>query len=126
MNEILVEVIPLITKTLVTILLLIVSKIVLPEMTGTVIPWLKERRLDSIIRKYVEAAEKMAASGQLSTPKKEYVKMLLSKRGIQVTEDVEASIESAVIELDHAAAQALFLIHESLAPAPMPPEDLQE
>lgn len=120
MKEILIEalptILPLCIKTALTILLLIFSRIIIPELTGTVIPWLKEKRLDGIIMKYVEAAEKMAESGQLSTPKKDYVLMLLEQRGIKITDEIDAAIESAVIELDLASAQALYLIHESLAP----------
>lgn len=114
--EIITQILPLAIKTALAILLLIFVKIIMPEITGTVIPWLKEKRLDGIIKKYVEAAEKMAASGQLVTPKKDYVLMLLQKRGIPITPEVDASIESAVIELDHASAQALFLIHEAMEP----------
>lgn len=120
MKEVLIEtiptILPLVIKTALTILLLVVSKIVIPVLVGTVVPWLKEKRLDSIIKKYVEAAEKMAESGQLSTPKKDYVLMLLEQRGIKITDDIDAAIEAAVIELDQASAQALYLIHESLIP----------
>lgn len=120
MNEIITEavktILPLAIKMIFAIILLVLSKIVIPELTKTVIPWLKEKRLDSIIMKYVEAAEKMAAAGNLGIPKKDYVIYLLEKRGIKVTDEVDAAIESAVIELDHASAQALFLIHESMEP----------
>lgn len=101
-------------KLIFTALGLIFSSIVLPWIVSTGIPWLKERRLDGIVKKYVEAAEKMAASGQISKDmKKEFVRHLLEARGIHITEEVNALIEAAVIECDHASAQALFLIHEA-------------
>ena len=115
-TEILPEILPMLIKIILVIVFLVLSKIVIPELTKTVIPWLKEKRLDGIIMKYVEAAEKMAAAGNLGIPKKDYVIYLLEKRGIKVTDEVDAAIESAVIELDHASAQALFLIHESFEP----------
>lgn len=130
MNEVITEavqtILPLAIKTIFAIILLVLSKIVIPELTKTVIPWLKEKRLDGIIMKYVEAAEKMNAAGNLGIPKKDYVKFLLEKRGIKVTDEVDAAIESAVIELDHASAQALFLIHESFEPGHIHIEPDQE
>lgn len=103
-------------KLIFTALGLIFSSIVLPWIVSNGIPWLKEQRLDGIVKKYVEAAEKMAASGQISKDmKKEFVRHLLEARGIHITEDVNALIEAAVIECDHASAQALFLIHEAFA-----------
>ena len=105
-----------IIKLIFTALSLVFNSIVLPWIVKTGIPWLKEMRLDGIVRKYVEAAEKMAASGQISKDmKKEFVKHLLEQRGIRITEEVNALIEAAVIECDHASAQALFLIHEAFA-----------
>lgn len=128
MNELITAITPLIFKAVATIIVLVFAKVILPEVTGTLIPWLKEKRLDGIIMKYVEAAEKMNASGQLSIPKKEYVLMLLNKRGIPITDEIEASIESAVIELDHASAQALFLIHEAFCdnPPQEPPRESEQ
>lgn len=120
------EILPLVIETLLAILLLIFTRIVLPEIKDTIIPWLKEKRLDGIIMKYVEAAEKMAHAGNLAIPKKDYVIMLLRRRGINVTDEVDAAIEAAVIELDHASAQALFLIHEAMAPEPIHIEPHQE
>ena len=94
---------------------LLFTSVILPWIVKTGIPWLRERRLDGIIRKYVEAAEKLCASGQLTIPKKEFVISLLKKRGIPITDEVNACIEACVIELDNASAQALFLIHEAFA-----------
>ena len=101
-------------KLIFTALTLVFSSIVLPWIVTNGIPWLKEQRLDGIVKKYVEAAEKMAASGQISKDmKKEFVRHLLEARGIQITEEVNALIEAAVTECDQASAHALFLIHEA-------------
>lgn len=128
MSEIIPEILPMIFKTITTIILCIFSTVILPEISSTLIPWLKEKRLDGIIMKYVEAAEKLNASGQLSIPKKEYVLTLLEKRGIPITSDIDAAIESAVVELDHATAQALFLIHEAIGdnPPQEPPRESEQ
>ena len=118
-------------KLIFTALSLIFSSIVLPWVITNGIPWLKERRLDGIIKKYVEAAEKMAASGQISKEmKKDFVRNLLARRGITITEEIDALIEAAVTECDHASAQALFLVHEAfngesleIEPPPDPPAE---
>ncbi len=62
------------------------------------IPWLKEKRLIAVVRKAVEAAEKL--SEHKSIDKKEYVKKILSAMGIRLSETVEAIIEGCVLELD--------------------------
>lgn len=63
-----------------------------------VIPWLKEKRLLSVVRKAVEAAEKLAENQILD--KKEYVRRVLECAGIKLDELVEAMIEGCVLELD--------------------------
>lgn len=62
------------------------------------IPWLKEKRLIGIVRKAVEAAEKLAEHQSLD--KKEYVRRVLACAGIKISETVEAMIEGCVLELD--------------------------
>lgn len=62
------------------------------------IPWLKEKRLIGIVRKAVEAAEKLSEHENLD--KKEYVKQILSAMGVKVSEAVDAMIEGCVLELD--------------------------
>lgn len=63
-----------------------------------VIPWLKEKRLLSIVKKAVEAAEKISENRELD--KKEYVCRVLKRAGIQLGEAVDAMIEGCVLELD--------------------------
>lgn len=62
------------------------------------IPWLKEKRLLSLVRRAVEAAEKLAENSKLD--KKEYVVTVLRSAGVTVTPTVEAMIEGCVMELD--------------------------
>lgn len=100
---------------LLSLMALVFTIVVLPWVIKTGIPWLRERHLDGIIKKYVEAAEKLCASGQLTIPKKEFVISLLQKRGIPITDEVDACIEACVVELDNASAHALYLIHEAFA-----------
>ncbi|MBQ1212048.1 MAG: hypothetical protein IIX69_01375 [Clostridia bacterium] len=67
-------------------------------MAYFVIPWLKEKRLLSVVRKAVEAAEKLSENQSLD--KKEYVHRVLERAGIKIDELVEAMIEGCVLELD--------------------------
>ncbi len=62
------------------------------------VPWLKEKRLMGIVRKAVEAAEKLSEHTELD--KKEYVRRVLACAGIKLNETVEAMIEGCVLELD--------------------------
>ena len=67
-------------------------------ITYFLVPWLKEKRLLSIVRKAVEAAEKLSERSELD--KKEYVLRVLECAGITPNETVEAMIEGCVLELD--------------------------
>ena len=62
------------------------------------VPWLKEKRLMSIVRKAVEAAEKLSEHQALD--KKEYVRRIIACAGVKLNETVEAMIEGCVLELD--------------------------
>lgn len=87
--------------------------VVLPWLVKTGLPWLKEKRIYSVVRKFVQAAEKQAEAGLINKgDKKEYVVKLLVAKGITVTDEVDAFIESAVKELDLAAQNALVQIGE--------------
>lgn len=75
------------------------------------IPWLKSKKIYSIIRIFVQAAEKKADAGSIDKSyKKTFVINLLSAIGIHVTDTVDAMIESAVEELDESAAKILTQI----------------
>ena len=104
-----------IIKLIFSILAMLFSAVILPWLVSTALPWLKEKRLYSIIFKYVEAAEKKAHSGIIpKEDKKRFVKSLLEGKGIEVTAEIDALIEAAVTELDNTAAHAIFLIHEAM------------
>lgn len=66
------------------------------------IPWMKDKQIYAIVTRFVQAAEKLAETGELTTggEKKEYVIQLLKSKNIEVTPEIEALIESAVEELD--------------------------
>lgn len=85
----------------------------LPWLVKTGLPWLKEKRIYSVVRKFVQAAEKQAEAGLINKgDKKEYVVKMLVAKGITVTDEVDAFIESAVKELDLAAQNALAQVGE--------------
>lgn len=90
-----------------------VTGVVVPWLVKTGIPWMKEKRIYSIVTKFVQAAEKQAETGLINkAEKKAYVVKLLTDNGITVTDEVDAFIESAVKELDLAAQDALAQIGE--------------
>ena len=92
------EIINLAIKLVGAVIVLLVSK--------TCLPWLKEQRVYSTIRKLVQAAEKLAASGAIrKVDKKAYVLRLLEEKGVTITPEIEAMIESAVEELDWMAVE---------------------
>ncbi len=68
----------------------------------TVVPWLKDKQLYSVVKRYVQAAEKLFSTGQLvsGAEKKKYVISLLESKGIACGPEIHALIESAVEELD--------------------------
>lgn len=99
------EIINLAIKLVGTVIVLLVSK--------TCLPWIKEQRVYSTIRKLVQAAEKLAAAGAIrKVDKKSYVLRLLDEKGVAITPEIEAMIESAVEELDWMAAEIMAGIIE--------------
>lgn len=84
--------------TLVKIVFLVLGTLV----TVYVVPWLKEKGLYDIVKKMVQGAEKWSET--MDIDKKEWVIERLEARGIEVTDYVEALIESACEELDIAWA----------------------
>lgn len=84
-----------------TLLTLVVSYYVLPFIRKDLIPWLKEKRMLSLIKTFVEAAEKLAETGAIQkADKKQTVINLLENKGIEVTLEIESFIEAAVKQLD--------------------------
>ena len=68
-----------------------------------VIPWLKEKHLYDTVKKFVQAAEKLGDVGTIpKANKKAHVIRILENKGIKVTPEIDALIESAVLELDNA------------------------
>lgn len=87
---------------------------IVPWIKNTLVPWLKEKRLYSLCVKFVGAAEKLAESGQIDKDaKKAYVLELLAAKGIKVTQEVDAFIENAVIELDIAMKDSFEEIQDA-------------
>ena len=97
----------------IALVLLAFSTIVMPWFKSAVIPWLKEKHLYGVVKRFVNAAEKLADSGKLQkSEKKDYVLRLLASKGVAVTEEIDAMIESAVIELDIAFSEIIYEFEE--------------
>lgn len=94
-------ILPNVLEIIMTIISLVVAYYVIPYIKGDLIPWLKEKRIYSIVKNFVQAAEKMAESGIIpKVDKKSLVIELLENKGIIVDTTVDAIIESCVKELD--------------------------
>lgn len=95
------SILPNILEIIITIISLVVARYVVPYIKSDLIPWLKEKRVHSIIKSFVQAVEKLAESGVIDkSAKKNKVVELLEKNGIVVDETIDAFIESCVKELD--------------------------
>lgn len=89
------------------------SAVIIPWIRKQLIPWLKDKRLYALVSTFVHAAEKMADAGAIDKEtKKKWVIRMLMNRGIAITDEVEAFIESAVEELDLAWSEGLVEIEE--------------
>lgn len=100
-EEILDLILPNILEIIATIISLVVAYYVIPYIKTDMIPWLKEKHLYNIVKKFVHAAEKMAESGFIEkADKKTKVIELLKNHGVTIDESVDAFIESCVKELD--------------------------
>lgn len=100
-NIILDSILPNILEIIITIISMVVSYYVIPYIKNDFIPWLKEKHLYSTVKKFVQAAEKLAESGVIEKgSKKDKVIELLKNNGIVVDETIDAFIESCVKELD--------------------------
>lgn len=114
MTEMIIELVALLLKIVVVACLGLLTKHALPWMQEVAIPWLKERHLYNLICCFVRAAEKLADTGVIDkTTKKEYVVKLLKQKGINITSEVDALIESAVLDLDMAVASVFDAIYDT-------------
>ena len=87
------EAAPLVVKILVFAVFLMCARYI--------VPWLKNQGVYDTVKKFVWAAEKLAAAGKLPKEnKKDYVCRMLAAAGVKVTPVVEAMIEAAVEALD--------------------------
>lgn len=94
-------ILPNLLEIIITIFSLVIARYVIPCIKNDLVPWLKEKHLYNVVKKFVQAAEKLAESGAISKKlKKEKVIELLENKGIVVDETVDAFIESCVKELD--------------------------
>ena len=76
----------------------LLCKAIIPAVT----PWLNQVGLYQVVRYFVNAAEKMAATNQIpKETKKQWVKDMLAKVGIEDNAIIDALIEGAVEELDN-------------------------
>ncbi len=102
MNEIIAQAAAYLIKAL----FLLLTGVLTYYVKTKIIPWLEDRQLYATVKRYVQAAEKLASTGKLSSSgaKKNYVITLLESKGIECGPEIHALIESAVEELDHAAS----------------------
>lgn len=85
----------------ISVLSIVVSYYLIPAIKDDLVPWLKEKHIYDMVHKFVQSAEKLAETGVIEKKdKKAEVVRLLQERGIEITDAVNAAIESAVKELD--------------------------
>lgn len=88
-------------KIVLSVISLVISYYVLPMIKTDLVPWLKEKRIYSTVKKFVQAAEKLAESGTIpKVDKPKYVIGLLEQNGIIVDDTIKAFIESCCKEID--------------------------
>ena len=93
MKEQLMEIIPLVMKLVFYAIGLL--------LTYYILPWAKQQIWYSVIKKFVQAAEKQAEAGNIEKPgKKNYVLSLMKMFHIPINDITLALMESAVQELD--------------------------
>lgn len=93
---------------------ILLTVVIGPWLKTSAIPWMKEKQLYGLVKKFVQAAEKLSETGALeSADKKCYVVHLLEQKGYPMTAETEAFIESAVKELDMAIAAGWSEVFES-------------
>lgn len=98
MNEIITEALSYVIRAV----FLVLTGLLTYYVKTKVIPWLEDKQLYTTVQRFVQAAEKLSATGELGTgsAKRDYVMELLKSKGIDCGPEVQALIESAVEELD--------------------------
>ena len=85
----------------IAVLALVVGRYLIPLIKTELKPWLEEKRIYNLVRKFVEAAEKLSETGVIQkVDKKDYVLKLLTENGVPLNPTIEAFVESAVKQLD--------------------------
>lgn len=88
-------------KIILAVISIATAHYILPFVKNDLVPMLKEKRIYSIVKSFVQAAEKLAETGVIEKcDKKKMVIGLLEKKGIVVDNVVDAFIEGCVKELD--------------------------
>ena len=88
-------------KIVLSLISVLITYYVLPIIKTDLVPWLKEKRIYSTVKKFVQAAEKLADAGTIEKKdKSDYVIGLLENNGITVDDTVKAFIESCCKEID--------------------------
>lgn len=102
MKEMILEVITAnVLDIVVAVLSIVIGVYLIPLIKTELKPWLEEKRIYSLVQKFVEASEKLAETGVIEKiDKKAKVIELLQANGIEVTETIDAFIESCVKQLD--------------------------
>lgn len=114
-------------RMVLTVLLVVVTGLLIPWLRKECIPWLKERRLYGLISKFVQAAEKVYEySENAGLDKKRYVIDALRDKGYEITDEIEAYIESAVQELDLFTTAAISGIADVFVDEDEWPEDEED
>ena len=108
MNEILTQALAYLFKAII----LALTGVITFYIKTALVPWLKDKQIYTTVQRFVQAAEKLAAAGELGPgpDKKNYVIHLLRSKNIEVTPEIEALIESAVEELDWMKGETLSTI----------------
>ena len=92
----------------IAVISIVVSVYLLPLIKNELKPWLEEKRIYNLVKKFVEAAEKLAESGIIEkVDKKAKVIELLESKGITINAEIDAFIESAVKQLDIITSTAI-------------------
>lgn len=126
MNELYMNLANGLLDVILSVIAIVFAAVVLPWIKETGIPWLKEKRMYSICQRLVMAAEKLAESDVIDTKmKKDYVLEILAAKGITVTPEIDAYIESAVEELDLMIESGVIIVGDAFETDSISPKEHQ-